>query len=101
MRAEIVDRDPAVTQPMRGILFTWASEKRRAQVGGRNGRYLLCSSMFYFRLTPEPALSTIEAPHGYLITRPARASTVGGSVRFKACAVLRFSTGSYLIGPSI
>src|ERR1044071_7532070 len=27
MRAEIVDRDPAVTKPMRGILLTWASEK--------------------------------------------------------------------------
>src|ERR1044071_2607873 len=50
MRAEIVDRDPAVTKPMRGILFTWASAETPS--ASRMAQRTTINVLFTVLLTP-------------------------------------------------
>src|SRR5262245_32114856 len=52
----------------------------------------------FVRYVPQPAVSNRSKAAGYSMTASARASTVAGTSRPSALAVLRLITSSYLVG---
>src|ERR1044071_1950685 len=106
MRAEVVEREEPVRNPIRGIFVRCCATTGgwRAKSMVQRVRTVICFFMLSFLLLPppQPVLSMVEGPVAYyhLITRSALTNTFGGIVRVICLAAFRLMINSNFFGCS-